>query len=60
MSLGGINIEVNSGDLQISKNYINDVDGDDTNMELDEVIIWEVKLPFHDVLQLYQGYNYQN
>ena len=44
VSLGGINIEVNSGDLQISKNYINDVDGDDTNMELDEVIIWEVKL----------------
>ncbi len=50
------NTDSNSGKLEISKHFLNGHAGDDTNMKLDDVIIWELKLPCHDVIQLYQAY----
>ena len=50
------NINANTGGLAISKNYNDETFGDDTNMKLDDVIIWEVKLLYQDVIQLYQAY----
>ncbi len=48
--------DANTGSLDLSRQHTGTNAGDDANMMLDELIIWQEMLSCEDVIHLYEGY----